>query len=160
MTSAWTFPESRWRRRYVTPVTRWLFGRLAQVYGFVPMPPMPPDPHEVEARAAAVLRTIRLARRIAPLGGMIGLAPEGRDVLPGEKDPVPEGVGTFIGLLVQAGLPVLPVGVGESGGRYCVSFGSPFEPEISRDRRQRDRAVTQQVMDAIEHRLQGLGDPR
>lgn len=101
MTAAWTFAESAWRRRYLTPITRWAFARLVRVYGFVPMPPMPPDPDEVEARAAAVLRTLRLARQIAPLGGVVGLAPEGQDI-PGEFGQMSAGVGTFVALLAQA----------------------------------------------------------
>ena len=44
MTAAWTFPESGWRHRILTPLTRWAFGRVARVYGFVTMPPMPPTP--------------------------------------------------------------------------------------------------------------------
>ena len=136
-----------WKRRYLTPITRWAFARAARVYGFVPMPPMPPDPDEVEARAAAVLRTVRLAREIAPRGGMIGLAPEGRDVE--AFGAMPPGVGTFVGLLVQAGLPVLPVGVGECEGRLCVSFGPLFEPELPKERERRDGAVSEQVARAI-----------
>jgi hypothetical protein len=81
MTAAWTFPESPWRHRLLTPLTRWAFDRVARVYGFVTMPPMPPDPNEVEARALAVLRTVRLARRAAQENGMVGLAPEGQDAL-------------------------------------------------------------------------------
>ena len=156
MTAAWTFPESAWKRRYLTPLTRWAFARVAQAYGFVPMPPMPPDPEEVEARAAAVLRTVRLAREIAPRGGMVGLAPEGRDVAGGFGE-LPEGVGTFVALLVQAGLPVLPAGVGERDGRLCVSFGPLFVPEIPAERGQRDRRVAKQIAEAIRRQLEKLG---
>jgi 1-acyl-sn-glycerol-3-phosphate acyltransferase len=152
MTAAWTFPEGTWRRRVLTPLTRWAFRRVAQVYGFVPMPPMPPDPREVEARALGVLRTVRLARRLAQRGGMVGLAPEGRDVVEGLGQP-PEGVGEFIALLVREGLPVLPVGIAEAEGRLRVSFGPSFVPEIPPDRAERDRAVARQVMAAIARQL-------
>jgi 1-acyl-sn-glycerol-3-phosphate acyltransferase len=152
MTAAWTFPESRWRRRLLTPVTRWAFGRVARAYGFVTMPPMPPDPDEMQARAAAVLRTVRLARRAARGGGMVGLAPEGRDV-PEAFGQLPAGVGTFVALLVQAGLPVLPVGVTERRGRLSLSFGQPFVPEIPPGRAERDTAVVRQVMTAIARQL-------
>jgi hypothetical protein len=154
MTAAWTFPESRWRQRMLTPLTRWAFDRVARVYGFVPMPPMPPDPGEVEVRAAAVLRTVRLARRIAPEGGMVGLAPEGMDVQ-GRFGQLPKSVGAFIALLVEAGLPVLPVGVAERGGRLSVSFGPLFVPEIPSCRFERDRAIDRQVMTAIAWQLPG-----
>ena len=152
MTAAWTFPESPWRRRVLAPLTRWAFRRVAQVYGFVTMPPMPPDPSEVEARALAVLRAVRLARRAAQEGGIVGLAPEGRDVPEGLGQPPPGG-GGFIALLARAGLPVLPVGVAEVGGRLRVSFGPPFVPEIPPDRARRDRAVARQVMAAIARQL-------
>ena len=152
MTAAWTFPESGWRHRVLTPLTRWAFRRVARVYGFVPMPPMPPDPREAEARARAVLKTVRLARRMAQEGGMIGLAPEGMDTPGGMGEP-PAGAGRFVALLVEAGLPVLPVGVTEAGGRLRVSFGPAFLPQVPQDRAERDRAVTRQVMDAIARQL-------
>jgi len=152
MTAAWTFPESRWRRWILTPLTRWAFDRVARVYGFVTMPPMPPDPDEVEARAAAVLRTVRLARRIAPKGGMVGLAAEGMDVQ-GRLGQLPRSVGAFIALLVEAGLPVLPVGVTEREGRLSVSFGSLFIPGIPSSRSERDRTVARQVMASIARQL-------
>jgi len=148
MTAAWTFPESRWRHRVLTPATRWAFERVARIYDFVTMPPMPPDPDEVEARALAALRTVRLARRAAREGGLVGLAPEGRDSQKGVGQP-PEGVGAFIALLVEAGLPVLPVGVAEQTGRLRLSFGPLFIPQVPPDRDERDRAVTRQVMAAI-----------
>jgi len=152
MTTAWTFPESRWRQRILTPLTRWAFDRAARVYGFVTMPPMPPDPREVELRALAVLRTVRLARRAAREGGMVGLAPEGRDA-PGGLGQPPVGAGEFIALLVRAGLPVLPVGVAEHGGRLRVSFGPLFTPDLPPGRAERDRAVARQVMAAIARQL-------
>jgi 1-acyl-sn-glycerol-3-phosphate acyltransferase len=152
MTGAWAYPESPWRRRVLTPATRWAFGRVARVYGFVTMPPMPPDPEEVEARALAVLQTVRLARRLAQAGGMLGLAPEGQDVPGGLGEP-PQGAGEFIMLLVREGLPVVPVGVAEPEGWLCVSFGPLFEPGIPPDRAERDRTVARQVMAAIESTL-------
>ena len=152
MTAAWTFPESPWQRRVLTPLTRWAFRRVAQVYNFVTMPPMPPDPREMEARAAAVLRTVRLARRAAREGGMVGLAPEGQDTS-GGLGRLPEGAGEFLALLVEAGLPVLPVGVAEAGGRLCVSFGPVFTPEVPPERAARDRRVAGQVMTAIGRQL-------
>ena len=148
MTAAWTFPESPWRHRLLTPLSRWAFKRVAKVYGFVSMPPMPPDPREVEARALAVRRTVHLARRLAPQGGMLALAPEGMDTAGGLGQP-PAGAGRFVALLVGTGMPVLPVGVAESAGRLCAAFGPPFVPQTPSLRAERDRSVMQQVMDAI-----------
>ena len=152
MTAGWTFPESGWRRRVLTPLTYWAFDRVARVYGFVTMPPMPPDPGQVEARASSVLRTVRLARRLVQEGGMVGLSPEGRDVPDGLGQP-PAGVGEFITLLVRTGLSVLPVGISEPDGRLLVSFGPPFVPDMPPDRKERDRVVAEQVMAAIAQQL-------
>ena len=146
--AAWTYPSGSWRDRMVTPLTRWAFGRVAQVYGFVSMPPMPPRAFEVEARAAAVLKTARLARQAARTGGMIGLAPQGGDVATWLAPP-PPGAGEFIALLVGAGLPVLPVAVAEDAGRLRLSFGPIVVPQIPPRHADRDRLVSEQVMAAI-----------
>lgn len=159
MTGAWTFPESRCKGRFLTPISRWVLGRVARIYGFVSMPPMPPDPGEVEARARAVRQTLRLARQATKHGGLVGLAPEGMDIGPGLGKP-PEGTGLFIALLVQAGLPVMPVGVSERDGHLHLSFGPTYEPAVPPtpleagrtarpSRALRDRVVSQQVMEAI-----------
>jgi hypothetical protein len=149
MTGAWTYPDSAWRSRVLTPATWWAFRRVARVYGFVTMPPMPPDPSEVEARAMAVRQTLRLAKALAPLGGMVGLSPEGQDVRDAHLGEPPPGVGEFVTLLVRAGLPILPVGVAEREGRLRLSFGPAFVPEIPAERGKRDQVVAQQVMEAI-----------
>jgi hypothetical protein len=109
---------------------------------------------ELEARAAAVLRTVRLARRLALEGGMVGLAPEGMDVAERLGRP-PQGAGSFIALLVEAGLPVLPVGVTEREGRLSVSFVRPFAPDIPSSRSELDRTVARQVMASIARQLPG-----
>jgi hypothetical protein len=116
------------------------------------MPQMPPDPNDVQVRAAAVLRTLRLARRAVCDGGMIGLAPEGRDI-PGKVGQLLRGVGDFIALLVRTGLPILPVGVTEQGGQLMVSFGKLFTPAIPSNREERDLVVAQQVMTSISDQL-------
>ena len=148
ITAAWTFLDNPWRRKHLTPLTRWAFERVARVYGFITMPPMPPSPDEVFARAASVRRTLRLAREIAPKGGMIGLAPEGRDT-PDVVGSVPEGVGDFIAHLCKAGLPILPVAVDESQGHLHAYFGPTFQPTIPADKSTRDHAVAGQVMSVI-----------
>ncbi|MCJ7551039.1 MAG: hypothetical protein MUQ30_15300, partial [Anaerolineae bacterium] len=148
----WRYPESDWRRHFVTPFTRWAFARAAKVYGFITMPPMPPSPNEVTARASAVLRTVRLAQQLAGEGGLLGLAPVGRDT-PGLLGSPPAGAGDFIALLVASGLAILPVGLAEEAGRLRISFGALFVPEIPRQRAERDRHVAHQVMQAIAAQL-------
>jgi hypothetical protein len=151
MAEAWTYPD-RWRSQLITPATRWAFRRVAHSYNFVPMPPMPPRPHEVAARASAVLRTVRLGGALAGRGGMIGLAPEGGDMPDGLGRP-PAGVGEFIGLLAALGLPVLPVGVSEANDRLVISFGPTFVPALPSARAEREAVVSGQVMAAIAQRL-------
>lgn len=152
ITAGWTFPDSPWRQRTLTPLTYWSFARVARMYDFVTMPPMPPDPAQVEARALAVRRTLRLGRRLVREGGMLALAPEGRDVPWGMDEP-PPGVGEFISLLVGMGFPILPAGLSESGGRLCISFGPPFVPDVPAQRSMRDAHVACQVMDSISRQL-------
>lgn len=133
----------------LTPLTRWALPRVGAVYGFISMPAMPPAPEEVQARAAAVLRTVRLARAGASSGVMVGLAPEGMDT-EGGFGQAQEGAGEFIALLVKNGLVVLPVGVSELGGALQLSFGEVFSPDIPQDRSQIDAAVSGQVMARIQ----------
>lgn len=156
MTAGWTYADSPWRQRVLTPLTRWAFDRLARVYGFVTMPPMPPDPHEVEARALSVLRAVRLARRLTETSGLMGLAPEGQDFA-GRLGQPPAGAGEFVALLVGAGMPLLPVGVAEVSGHLRISFGPLFAPHIPARRAERERSVAKQVMAAIARQLCRIG---
>jgi hypothetical protein len=148
MSSAWTFPEEPLKATFLTPITHIVYTRLAKLYGFVSMPPMPPAPDEVKERAAAVLKTVRLARAGKDRGILIGLSPEGQD-FGMEVGVPPEGVGDFISLLVDAGLQVLPVGVFEEGDQLVISFGEVFLPDTGGDKRERDSRVASEVMAAI-----------
>lgn len=148
MTSAWTFPDAL-RLRLVTPVTRFLFRRMAQVYGFTSMPPMPPAPQDVEESARAVRQVLAYARRVeCPV---IGLAPEGRDApheQPGVLIEPPPGVGRFVLQLAHLGLPISPVGVYEGAGNLCIRFGELYEFDISQGKNaeQRDWQASQAIM--------------
>jgi hypothetical protein len=148
MTAAWRGREDNWLNRTVEQVSRWTFARAGRVYGFINMPPMPPKPGEEAERARSVLQAVRLARRLARSGGMLGLTPEGQDN-PGGFGAFPAGAGEFIALLVEAGLPVLPCGNSQRGDRLRVRFGPAFTPEIPSRRNNRDEAVSEQVRDAI-----------
>jgi hypothetical protein len=148
MTAAWRREDDGWRTRAVTATTKWAFARVARIYGFINMPPMPPRPEEAAERAKSVLRAVRLARKLAKSGGMMGLTPEGQDN-PGGFGAPPPGGGEFIALLVEAGLPVLPCGNSQRGDRLCVRFGPLFTPETPPRRNNRDTIVADQVMAAI-----------
>ena len=148
MTAAWSFPGNRWRRKLMTPLTRWAFARVAHIYGFITMPPMPPAANETAARALAVRETLRAAKMASRIGGLIGLAPEGQDFA-GKLGPLPPGAGDFLALLTQTGLPILPVGVGECEGKLRLAFGPCYSPELPSRRVDRDGSVGLQVMSEI-----------
>ncbi len=148
MTAAWSGEGDGWRTRAMTAASGWTFARVARVFGFINMPPMPPRPDQAVARAKSVLQTVRLARQLARSGGMIGLTPEGQDH-PGGFGQFPPGSGEFIALLVEAGLPILPCGIGQQESRARVRFGPVFTPAIPSRKNNRDAVVTDQVRDAI-----------
>jgi 1-acyl-sn-glycerol-3-phosphate acyltransferase len=124
-------------------VFRWLFRRIARVYGLVIIP----RAAERAVGRAAALRTILNLLR----GGeeAIGLFPEGTGT--GQLiEPMP-GVGSFLLSLSNRGIPMLPVGIFEEGGRLIASFGPPFSIQAPRgvEKGERERLASQQVMVAI-----------
>jgi len=152
MATAWTYPD--WLRSHtLTPLSTWLFHRLARAYGFTPMPPMPPRPWELAARANAVREVLRWAR--AQARPVIGLAPEGMDPPPGKMMMPPAGVGRFIDKLARLGLAIVPVGAYEEGGALCLNFGRPYllGARAEEDRDMRDGQVGHIVMQHIAERL-------
>jgi hypothetical protein len=132
----------------VTPLSRWVLGRMAWLYGFTTMPPMPPRPDEAEARASAVRRVLHYARHApAPL---VGLSPEGADHPGGRLGWPPPGVGRFMYHLARAGLPIAPVGVFEADGGLVLHFGPPFAlPDLSAKGGDLDRAVSEVVLRSV-----------
>jgi len=122
---------------------RWLFRRIAQVYGLV----IVPRAAERGVGRAAALRTILNVVRDGE--GTIGLFPEA--VGTGQLiEPMP-GVGSFLLSLSNHGIPILPVGIFEQEGRLTASFGPPFSIQVARsvDKGERERLASQQVMVAI-----------
>src|SRR3990170_2627184 len=112
-------PEVHWvitsgwigRRLGVLPVPdalwRWMFRRVARMYGFVVMPRAA---EKVMGRAAALRQATAYALgRGGRPGEPLGLTPEvlGKGVL---IEP-PPGVGLFLKALSDRGLPLLPVGL-------------------------------------------------
>jgi hypothetical protein len=152
MTAAWTYPD-RIRARTLTPLTWWLFGRMARVYGFTAMPPMPPDPRDTEARTRSVRQVLAYAR--AHPRPIVGLAPEGRDTATGTLQWPPDGAGRFMLHLARLGLDLVPIGGFETDGTFCLRFGPPYrleiDPELSAS--DRDRAVSGVVMEHIAAQL-------
>jgi len=148
MSTAWTYADPL-RSRLITPVTEWVFRRLAFVYDFTSMPPMPPRPWEVEARARAVREMLQYVG--ATTYPIVGLAPEGSDSPGGVLMTPPPGVGRFLSLLFRKGLRCLPAGIYEAEGRLHLRLGSPIDGIVpsggtSEDR---DRQAAGHVMHAI-----------
>ncbi len=156
VTSAWTYHD-RLRSATITPVSRWVLTRLAQVYGFTNMPPMPPDRRDVQRRAAAVRKILRIARQSErPL---IGLAPEGGDfAVSGRLAEPPPGAGRFVAQLCALGLEISPVGIFEEAECLCLRFGPRYRPEAMPGvpASSRDQCASQQVMQRIAGLIPGI----
>ena len=122
---------------------RWLFRRIAQVYGLV----IVPRGAERGVGRAAAMRTILNVVRDGEEA--IGLFPEA--IGTGQLiEPMP-GVGSFLLSLSNRGIPILPVGIFEEEGGLIASFGPPFSIQVAHsvEKGERERLASQQVMVAI-----------
>jgi hypothetical protein len=128
MTAAWTFPRDPHLRLF-TPLTYWLFKRIARIYTFTNMPPMPPDTNQTKYRAASIRQALRYARRADD--PVIAMAPEGRDLPGGILGAPPPGVGRFIAHMDRYCQRIIPIGMFEGGGRLCLSFGPALKLDPS-----------------------------
>jgi hypothetical protein len=147
MTAAWTSVGS-FKSKVLAEVSRWLFPRLARVYGFTAMPPMPPRPYQAEARARAVRQALAVARQQPTV---LALAPEGRDIPGGKLGRPPAGSGRFLILLSRLGYPVYPLGVYEADGCLCLNFGpaSDLETPTGLSKEESDGCASGAVMHLI-----------
>ena len=145
------WPRERDGQRVHSPWTYHVFTRLERVYGLVPHSPVSGD---VAGRAASLHEILRRATGRAPGAEghpqPVAIAPEGgrnKDVL---VEPWP-GVGTMIGLLSAAGVPLVPCGISEPGEVHTVRFGPAFrlEPLRHLDREARDHQWADTVMGRI-----------
>ena len=154
MTAAWTFGDTiiSW---VLAEISRRLFPRIAEVYGFTAMPPMPPRPFEQAARAQAVRRILTEAKAQPP--PIFGMAPEGQDTPGGALMRPYPGVGRFLYHLACLGYPFYPAGVHEEADSLCLSFGPRFYLELpgSLSTEEIDRRASQMVMQALARQLPG-----
>ena len=148
MTGAFTFPGQR-REVVLKPLSQQLLGALSGVYGFNRMPAMPPNPKEAQDRTLAVRQVVHYVR--VTQRPVIGLAPEGRDILTGQLGDPPSGSGRFIHYLASGGMPILPVGIFEQDGAFQLQFGPAYSLEVDGGLASADldRAVNRVVMGAI-----------
>ena len=152
MTAAWTFPDNKFLQNF-TPLTYWLFSRVARVYGFTTTPPMPPGPSQIEDRARSVRRILKFARETGE--PVVAIAPEGQDHPGGILGIPPSGVGRFIAQLAKYCQRITPIGVYEEDQCLCLSFGPAFELDISQKlpADEFDFHISQQVMKTIASQL-------
>jgi hypothetical protein len=153
MTGELTWP-GKWYAPLAQAGSRWLLQRFSKIYGFTTMPPMPPREKDVEARAKSVREFLSYAREHP--GAILGLAPEGGDNPPtGALARPSSGAGRFVLLLAGQGFPILPVGIFEENGEFCMRFGSAYRLEVPRSlgADEKDRAAAQTVMSAIAAQL-------
>ncbi len=148
MVTAWTFPYEPLLRP-LTPFTYWLFPRIAQIYGFTPMPPMPPSPRQVAMRATAVRRALTYVRHHPT--PVVAMSPEGRDHPEGILGVPPPGVGRFMERLARRCQKIIPIGIYEDDEALCLNFGVPITLNAPADDAPdaRDQHTAQQVMRAI-----------
>ena len=121
---------------------RWLFGRVARIYGFVTIARR----EELVMGRATALR--QLARLVA--SDPVGLTPEGLESNGILIRPQP-GAGLFLASIEGHRAPLLPVGLFEDGETLCVRFGEPFRIDVPKHapRAEQDGLASEQVMLAI-----------
>jgi len=158
ITGEFTYP-GKWYERLDTIGSKFLLGRIAQVYSFTTMPPMPPREKDVEARAVSIRAVLEYVKRTKR--PVIGLSPEGYDP-PGDvlSRPV-SGVGRFGLLLSRAGLRFCPVGAYEMDGCFHVHFGEAYKLSVrvglsvDEKDRQASQIMMEQIAALLPVRLQG-----
>jgi hypothetical protein len=152
MTGELTFP-GKWYAPPGRAASRWLLRRFSKIYGFDCMPPMPPRKKDAAGRAKSVRKFLAYAREQPR--SVLGLAPEGGDQPGGVLNWPASGAGRFVLLLAEQGFPILPVGMAEENGEFCLRFGSAYRLQVppALDPKGKDRAAAQAVMSAIAAQL-------
>lgn len=138
---------SEWYGRHIGPVPipvwliRWMFRRIARIYGLVVMP-------RASERTVGRAAAIRHVAEIVRAGETIGLVPEalGKGIL---IEAMP-GSGLFLLSLSRGRVPIVPVGLWEEDDTLLVRFGEPFILEVEAgEREEQDREARERVMVAI-----------
>jgi hypothetical protein len=124
MTGAWTFPGNPLRRP-LRAISKWVFKRIAWVYGFTLTPPLPPEPADAPARTEAVRGVFQHIK--ANPTTLVALAPEGQDFPGGVLGELPPGAGKFMLELNRRLGCIHPVGIYEEDDSLRINFGPPFD---------------------------------
>jgi len=146
MTSAWTKRGRGWDRLR-TKLTKVLFLRIAEIYGFVTMPPMPPVQEETTERALSIRKLIEMLHSYP--NAILCMAPEGRDFLESKLGIPYAGTGKLIVWLVKNLKRIQPVGVYEDNGTLIINFGNAYFLDQDKNPQLDDEMVIDIVMRKI-----------
>jgi len=150
MTSAWT-KRTRGVDRLKTAVTRHVFMRLADMYGFITTPPLPLIAEELPERAESVRKLIRILRENPEK--IFCIAPEGQDFENGALGFPPPGTGKLIHQIQEKEGCIIPAGVWEEDGSLIIQFGKSYVIEEFYDKQDIDRSVLKTVMGKISEQI-------
>jgi 1-acyl-sn-glycerol-3-phosphate acyltransferase len=148
MAQEWMY-ATRFGRAVKQPLTKWLFARIARVYGIVTVAPVADGGYTRGQAVVGVRRALELTRTEPP--ALLALAPEGQSGPNAALCEPPPGAGIFLLLLTREQIPLLPLSIYETNNALTLRFGEPF---ILRDprattRAERDRAAAARVMGAL-----------
>ena len=148
MAQEWIY-TTRLGRAIKQPLTRWLFARIARVYGLVTVAPVADGAYTRGQAVVGVRRALELTREEPP--ALLALAPEGQSGAKAALCEPPPGAGIFLLLLTREKIPLLPLGIYEMNNTLTLRFGEPFLLCDSRAaaRAERDRAAATCVMQTL-----------
>ena len=146
MTSAWT-KRTRGIDQLRTALTKYIFKRLANMYGFVTTPPLPLIAEELPERAESVRKLIRILRENPEK--IFCIAPEGQDFKNRALGLPPQGTGKLIHQIQGKEGCIVPVGIWEENGSLILKFGKSYVIEEFNDKQDIDRFVSKTVMGKI-----------
>lgn len=148
MAQEWIY-TTRFGRAVKQPFTKWLFDRIARVYGLVTVAPVADGAYTRGQAVVGVRHALELTRREPP--ALLALAPEGQSGPNATLCEPPPGAGIFLLLLTREKIPLVPLGICETDNALTLRFGEPFLLRASRAavRAERDRAAATCVMQTL-----------
>jgi 1-acyl-sn-glycerol-3-phosphate acyltransferase len=148
MTNTWTSRENG-LDILRTIITKYLFKRIADIYGLITTPAMPPVESEIVERALSIRRVIQHVKNHPST--IVCLAPEGRDYPFSILGQPPPGTGKFVYQLANYLEKVIPVGVYEKCDKLIINFGPAYQ--LSKISDHDDEKISRIVMERIRMQL-------
>ncbi len=148
MAQEWLY-ASRLERAVKQPFTRWLFARIARVYGLTTVAPIADGGYQRGQAVVGVRHALAWTRREPP--ALLALAPEGQAGPGATLCEPPPGAGIFLLMLTREKIPLLPLGIYERHNALTLRFGEPFSlrANAASARTARDRAAATYVMQTL-----------